>query len=374
MSRHRSRTRSAIIALLVLLVAAAPAGASQRDDLQAALDDVVAAGAPGVVALARDDSGTWAGAAGVADVATGRPLQPDLRFRVGSLAKPFVATVVLQLVDEGAIGLDQPVAAVLPGVLPDGDAITVRHLLQHTSGIPDYVGVLSDPDDPRAVQRVWRPAELVAAVADAPRHFPPGSDWRYSNTGYALLGMFVEAVTGDRLERVLAERITRPLGLDDTWLPVAARGLGGPHAAGLSIPLDEDGQPAGPPRDATHDNPSMAWAAGGLVSTAADLAAFEAALLDGELLPADLLAQMRSTVDTGGDGTRYGLGLMEQDLPCGTAAGHDGGIAGYSSAAFTIPDNGRQAVVLVNTDALTTELSAAVWNAVTVALCGSEAG
>ena len=188
------------------------------------MDQVVAAGAPGVVALVNDGrsgragdgdegsdrggherrhgSGVWTGASGVADLRTGRPIRPGDRFRAGYLTVPFVATVVLQLVGEGRLSLSDTVERWLPGILPYGDQITVRQLLNHTSGVPDYwtscrVVALFRGDRFRS----WRPRELVALIADRPPDFAAGTAWSYSSTDYVLAGLIVERVTGHRLGR-----------------------------------------------------------------------------------------------------------------------------------------------------------------------------
>ena len=201
------------------------APASPRIDpgeLRGLLHQIVAAGAPGAAARIRDEHGVTQAASGVADLRNGRPMRPGLHYRVGSLTKPFVATVVLQLVAEGRVSLQDTVERWLPGILPYGDQVTVRQLLSHTSGVPDYTlePIVRLYTDPQARFRAWTPRELVALIADQPPDFPPGTAWSYSNTGYVLAGMIVEAATGHRLGRELTRRILRPLGLRNTVFPV----------------------------------------------------------------------------------------------------------------------------------------------------------
>jgi D-alanyl-D-alanine carboxypeptidase len=269
--------------------AAAPAShhrsaapASQRiepGELQQQLDQIVAAGAPGAAAWVRDQRGVQQAASGVADLRTGRPMRADLHYRAGSLTKSLVATVVLQLVAEGRLSLQDSLQRWLPGILPYGDQVTVEQLLRHTSGVPDYIQTvfLSLYGSRQARFRSWTPQELVGVVAGQPSDFPPGTATSYSNTGYILLGLIVEAATGNTLGQELDRRILRPLGLHDTYFPVNAAGLPSPKSRGYSVPLSPQGQLlAGPLLDVTIYNPSFAWAAGALISTFADLTRFSA--------------------------------------------------------------------------------------------------
>ena len=250
--------------------------------LEAAVNDVVAAGIPGVIVRVKDVQrpAHWS-VAGVSDLATGGALRPAAQFRVGSITKTFVATAVLQLVGEGRLRLDEPVARRLPGLLANGQRITVRQLLNHTSGLSDYA------DDPELLagivdNRMWKPQELVALAERRPQLFDPGSAWTYSSTNYIVAGLLVEAVTGRSLAQVLDRRIFAPLRLRHTSLPDTAS-LSGYHAHGYvttEIIPTADGQPL----DVTSYNPSHAWAAGAIVSNAADLSTFFRALLSGRLL------------------------------------------------------------------------------------------
>ena len=326
-----------------------------RPALQRVLEQMVAAGAPGAVALVNDGSRSghrdriWTSASGVADLRSGRQMRPDDRFRAGSLTKPFVATVVLQLVGEGRLSLSDAVEHWLPGILPYGDRITVRQVLNHTAGVPGYLtpkrqlyqGIRFRP---------WSPRELVALVADQPQMFPAGSAWSYSNTGYVLAGLIVEAVTGHRLGDELARRIFRPLRLQDTDFPVSFPFLTGRHSRGYSLDLDDDLKPIeGPLHDFTVYNPSSLWAAGNIVSNAQDLARFSRALFGGRLLPATLLTEMQRPVEIA-PGWGYGLGLYIVDTPCGTLFGHTGGAPGFQNWLFTTKDGSRQLGVMINAD------------------------
>jgi D-alanyl-D-alanine carboxypeptidase len=368
MSRAVQRVLCLSLMAMSLALVAAPARAAgvdrsepqrhpaPRPELQQLLDRVVAAGAPGVVALVNDGSRSgrhqriWTGASGVADLRSGRPMRPQDAFRAGSLTKTFVATVVLQLVDEGRLALSDTVERWLPGILPYGDQITVRQLLNHTAGVPEY-GLIPKRQLYQGVRfRSWTPRELVALVADQPQTLPAGSAWSYSNTGYVLAGLIVEAVTGHSLGDELAQRIFRPLRLRHTYFPVTFPFLMGPHARGYSLALDDDLNPIeGPLLDLTVYNPSGIWAAGNLVSDEQDLARFFGALLGGRLLSRTLLAEMKRPVAVF-PGFGYGLGLFVIDTPCGTVYGHEGGSPGFANWMLNSQDGSHQLGVLINAD------------------------
>jgi len=316
-------------------------------ELQRLLDQLVAAGAPGAAARVRDDHAVKQAASGVADLRSGRRMRPGLNYRVGSLTKPFVATVVLQLVAEGKLSLSDTVERWLPGILPYGAHVTIRQLLNHTSGIPDnslepLVVLYTFPD---GRSRAWTPRELVALVADQPPDFPPGTAWSYSNTGYVLAGMIIETATGRSLGQELTRRILRPLRLRDTFFPVNRPDIPGPNPRGYSLPLIDE---AGPLLDFTVYNPSLAWGAGNLISDLADLERFFRALLGGRLLPARLLAQMTTPVDTGVPGYGYGLGLEMIETPSGRLVGHGGAIPGFDNLVLNTQDGRRQLGVMIN--------------------------
>jgi D-alanyl-D-alanine carboxypeptidase len=371
MTRRARRAWSAwiVVAMAVgaLLVAPARAGAAtapsghqvavapapQRIDpgeLRRLLDQIVAAGAPGAAALVRGEHGVQQAASGLADLRTRRPMRPGLNYRAGSVTKPLVATVVLQLVAEGRLSLSDTVEHWLPGILPYGDQVSIRQLLNHTSGVPEYllVPLLELYESRQGRFRSWAPRELVALVADQPPLFPPGATYSYSNTNYVLAGLIVEAATGRTLRQELTGRIIRPLRLRDTFFPINHPDIPGRNARGYSLPLSEQGPVLdGPLLDFTVYNPSLAWAAGNLVSDLGDLARFFRALLGGRLLSPALLAEMTTTVPIG-QGAGYGLGLLVLDTPCGRLIGHDGGIPGFITIVLSTQDGRRQLGVMVN--------------------------
>lgn len=348
LTRKSTRAVAGSLALALGCVAAAPAAAAPRGDhghadVQAVVDGFTAAGAPGAMVYGQDRRGRWSVASGTRELGTDRPIRPRDRVRVASNTKMFTAAVVLQLVEDGEVDLDASVEEYLPGLVRgngyDATLITVRQLLQHTSGMADYVAdVLADPD---ANNHPWRPAELVAIGLSHPPLFTPGAGWAYSNTGYIVLGMVVEAVTGNDLGTEITDRLIRPLGLGGTTYPDAGdKRIRGPHAHGyFAFP----GQPV---MDITELEPSLPGAAGSLVSTGPDLTRFVRALLSGTVLRPDLLREMRTTVPA--RGYDYGLGIGEISLPCGgTAWGHAGNLPGFDT--FTaVTEDGRSVFVVVN--------------------------
>ncbi|NSC21756.1 beta-lactamase family protein [Streptomyces albus subsp. chlorinus] len=350
-----------VCGLVVSSSSAADRGhAPVREAMRAAVDQ---RGAPGVLARVEDGAGTWAGAVGTADRATGRPRSARERFRIGSLTKPFVATVLLQLEAEGKLRLDDPVGRWLPASRLGGygaafggppHAVTLRQLLGHTSGIPDYT---ADPRlravyfGPRFLAHRWdahTPQALVRRSLARPPLFGPGGGWAYSNTNYLLAGMVVQRVTGRSYAAEIERRVLRPLGLRDTSLPGTSARVPGRHGHAYSTLF------AGGPRPEVHDvtslDPSLAGASGEMISSGRDLVRFVRALITGRLLPPRQLAEMETTRRA--DATdRYGLGLTERTLSCGVRVwGHEGTIHGSRSAAFTTPDGTHTAAFHVNDD------------------------
>lgn len=320
-------------------------GVTSEDGLQETLDDLVDAEAATAVLLrARTADGEWSGAAGVSDVRTGRPADPAGYFRIGSVTKTFAATVLLQLVDEGRLRLDDPVEEHLPGVVPGGDRITVRQVLQHTSLLRDY---MSDPgwstNRWRGAERFrsYKPDQLLAQAFRVPAQTPPDVTWKYSNTNYVVVGRLIERLTGRPYGKEVERRILRPLGLTQTIVPGDRPGLPRPHAHGYAL------LPDGRTVDATRMNPSLDWAAGEMISTTRDLRRFLDGLLGGRLLSPATLKAMRTTHPTDA-GFAYGLGLQEYALPCGkSAVGHSGQLIGYTTYALR-SDDGRHLTLSIN--------------------------
>jgi D-alanyl-D-alanine carboxypeptidase len=325
--------------------AARPTTAS-RPTLATQLRRVVAAGSPGAIALVNDGHKMRLHAAGVADQRSGRALRPTDRFRAGSITKSFVATVALQLVAESKLSLTDTVEHWLPGILPYGDRVTLRQLLNLTSGVPDNQATVEADYLKGNLTRSWSPRELVAVVALKKPDFAPGTSWAYSNTNYVLAGLIIERATGHRLGQELAQRVFAPLHLRRTSFPLNASPIAGHHTNGYAS-VD------GTLQDVSTLSPSGAWASGNLVSTAGDIAHFWRVLLGGKLLAPAQLAAMRSTVATERDSPlRYGLGIIRTPSHCGMLWGNGGDIVGASNSFQNTEDGKRQAGVIVNVDPL----------------------
>ncbi len=325
-----------------LLAATTPvAAATEPDPVDRTVADLVRDGFPAGVTALRDDDRMRHYAHGVADTATGEPAETGDRFRIASNTKAFVAVVVLQLVGEGRLSLDDTVEQRLPGLIRgpgyDASAITVRQLLNHTSGLHDPL----DPHffDPYLVDGdrgyVYPPREVIRrSLLD-----PPERGVHYSNTNYLVLGLLIERVTGEHLGHQLRARILDPLGMRDTSFPVLDPYLHGPHLHGYDL--------AG--EDMTVFSPSYDWAAGAMVSTVDDLQRFHRALFGGELLAPEQQRAMFEAVPSS-EFEAYGLGVERLTLPCPDGPrevwGDTGAGPGYYSLAFT---RGTRTVVTVLT-------------------------
>ncbi|MGW8698174.1 beta-lactamase family protein [Streptomyces lavenduligriseus] len=331
----------------VAVTAAVPASAAPRatshhsthSATRDALDAITRGGTPGVLARADRAGEVWHGTSGVADLRTGRPRLPRDRFRIGSLTKPFIATVVLQLAAEPVYGLsiDDTVDKWLPGLVRgngnDGRRITLRRLLQHTSGLYDYIdddGFRAKFTGPAFLSHRYdgaTPEELVRTGLAHEPLFDPGDGWSYSNTNYILAGMVIEKATGNSYATEVERRIIRPLGLRGTTVPGTSSSVPGPHARHYSKLYVDD--PAARVHDVTDFNPSVSGASGEIISTTRDLNTFIRALLRGKLLPPVQQQEMFTGYDLGG-GRTYGLGIRSQTLKaCGVKVwGHSSEVPG----------------------------------------------
>ncbi|WP_225800825.1 serine hydrolase [Streptomyces sp. NK15101] len=332
--------------------------------LEAAVENVHRAGVPGLFAEVRAGDRVWRGAAGVADVATGRPVTADMRHRVGSITKTFTAAAVLQLAEAGRIGLDAPIGRYLPKLVPGerGDAITVRMLINHTSGLAEYLPyaypslkafpVVADTrpdslDDLRFTR--FDPVELVGLGVAAPSvGVPGGAPGVYSNTNYLLLGLLLEQVTGTTAEQYITRNVIERAGLRDTELPTGPY-VDGPHSQMYEAWFGM----IDPPRDYSVYDMSWTGLAGSLISTVADLNRFYRLLLAGEIVSPSSLAQMRHTgpvVSHAGTTIDYGLGLYPMEEPGQvTFWGNGGTVWGAGTLAMIRADGERQMAVAVNT-------------------------
>jgi D-alanyl-D-alanine carboxypeptidase len=327
-------TATSLLALTTAGIASADTSSVDRKVVQQALDQITQSGAAlGVQARVTDGRQRFTAGSGKAELNSDKPVPQNGRFRVGSITKTFVSTVTLQLAGEGKVDLDAPVVRYLPGLI-DG-RITVRQVLQHTSGLFNYTNALPlSPDEFEEIRyKSWSPQELLALSTSKPLDFEPGTQWNYSNTNYVVAGLLVEKITGKPYEKAVEQRILKPLHLKDTEVPGDEVGISGPHARAY---WTVKGQPS----EITRMNPSVAWAAGEMISTTRDLDTFITALSSGKLLKP---AQQQEISKTTAVSPGYGLGLQVETLPCGTKVwGHGGGIPGYSSQLLTTPDSKKR--------------------------------
>ncbi|MFJ8711974.1 serine hydrolase domain-containing protein [Streptomyces violaceus] len=366
MKRRIRTTLTAATAVALTAALAAPALAAApgktpggHDATRQAVRAVVAGGVPGVTVTVRRGHGTWAATAGVGNLETGKPRSTADHYRVASISKTFVATVVLQLEAEGKLSLDDTVEKWLPGLVRgnghDGRRITLRRLLNHTSGIFDY---LRDPGFQQTYMTAdgfmkhrfdqASPEELLAiAMANKP-YFTPGTSFAYSNTNYILAARVIEKATGsDDYGDEIHRRIIAPLHLASTSVPTRVT-LPRPGSRAYSKLAKTA---TGPTYDVTELNPRLAYGSGQMVSSSADLNRFYSALLRGRLLPPEQLKEMKTTVPSSRDTSRYGLGLVDRKLSCGVHVwGHDGGITGSRSDVVTTEDGRHSLAVNLNGD------------------------
>ncbi|MEU1800677.1 serine hydrolase domain-containing protein [Streptomyces sp. NPDC019937] len=383
----RQRTaRGGFCALVVSLAVGAatltPAHAATTDGHEATRDAlrewVEEGGMPGVAATVRDGGETWFGSAGYADTDTGRKRSLGDHFRAASITKPFIATVLLQLEAEGRLSLDDSVEKWLPGLVRgngnDGGGITLRRLLNHTSGLYNYT---DDPDlqvntsgsgFPEHRYATYTPEDLVAVAMKHPPHSAPGGEPWYSNTNYVLAGMVIEKVTGHSYAREATRRIIKPLKLRETSFPGTGPRMPRPHPVAYSWLHDDS--PGAPVHDATEQNMSWLGAAGELISTAGDLNRFDRALMRGRLLPRAQLDEMLNEVPSEG-GIGYGLGVEVATLSCGvTVVGKTGRTNGSLSAVVGTEDGTHQLTFNANGDRLPD--SSRYFKVIEAEFCGPE--
>ena len=310
------------------------------------------AGAPGLVALVREADGqVFSAAVGSADLSVGTQLDAGAQFFVGSVGKTFVATAVLRLAERGVLNLDAPLGTYLEW--PRGDALTLRMLLAHRSGIPDYINEVlfnyTGGDLIEAYSRDWTAAEYAELVRNLPPHFAPDAAYGYSNSNFLLAGLVLGAATGKPLHAVLDDEVITPLGLAGTFL-YSADTCQRWHSpvAGYSTDgwLRLWNQPES---DGLHETGFLDYHALGtgdssLVSTAADLLAFHVALREGRLLSADGLEQLRAFQPPEG----YGLGYRQSIQSQGVFEGHSGRMLGSTTLSYFHPASGCYVIVMAN--------------------------
>ncbi|WP_446041849.1 serine hydrolase domain-containing protein [Streptomyces sp. SID1121] len=370
-----ARTRTALAAALILGIAVgppAPAALATADGsrhaadahapdsaaLRAALAGLPDAGATAALVRVGGTDGVWRGSAGVHDLASGAPADPHARFRAGSVTKVFTAAVVLQLAAEHKVDLARTVRSYLPDLVPAAyGEVTVRQLLDHTSGIPAAELPGTTPEE-RYAHRfdLHDPRDMAASALAEEPEFAPGGQQHYLNINYTLLGLLTEKVTGRPFADEAARRVLRPLGLRDTYFPGADPRISGPHNHGYqSFPLPGGGTEL---RDVTVWGATESWAAGDLISSTADLERFVRALFRGRVVPRPQLAEM-FTLPAGpvrqygsGEPAAYSAGLSVITLGGRQVWGKTGSRWGYTTAIAATRDLSRTLVYSVNaTDA-----------------------
>ncbi|MFY4673554.1 serine hydrolase domain-containing protein [Bacillus anthracis] len=301
-----------------------------REEVQNVMDQVVTnKKIPSVIAGGLKDGKRWSYATGTASYEMPRPVEPNFSFRIGSITKTFTASVVLQLAEEKQLNLDDTVEKWLPGVVQgngyDGSKITIRQLLNYTSGIAAYTDLdMRDITLPQNPFRYYSTDELISLALAKPPVFAPGEGWDYSNTNTVIAGEIIRKVTGDTYAEQIRKRFIEPLGLKETFVMEASSHIPGKHANGYN--MDRSGRLY----DLTEINQSWANAAGDMVSTVEDLTTFFSALLGGKLLNQELMNQMLTTVDS--PIGKVGLGVYEEKTPDGQSYwGHAGGTFGFET-------------------------------------------
>lgn len=296
--------------------------------------------APGTIVAVQTPEGRWVEAFGVADPATGRAMSVDDAQRIGSITKTFTGSVILQLAEEGKLSLDDPISRYVDGV-PNGENISLRVLITMTSGLASYT--LDDSFQEEWFgnpQGGWTPEQLLAKAFELPPLFAPGEQFNYSNTNFILLGQVIEKVTERSYAEALAERIFDPMGLSDTFMPVANE-LPEPHSTGFTMQATEPG--ATEPLDATDWNPSFGGAAGQLVSTIGDMLTYGRALgTGGGLLDDESQIQRLTFPEAGGYGEAMGC--------VGGWVGHTGELPGYNTSVFYDTGSDTTVITMTNSD------------------------
>ncbi|MFF2900066.1 serine hydrolase domain-containing protein [Streptomyces sp. NPDC057966] len=330
-----------------------------RPELREVLEEIVDSGITGITLRVHDERGEWVGSAGVSRLGEDAKPPVDGHVRIGSNTKTFIAALVLRLVAEGRVALDAPVAGLLPEFGVDG-RVTVRMLLQHTSGIFNFTGEYYEdgtvvPGIPATTAgkewvdnrfKTYRPTELVRLALSRPARFEPGTDWSYSNTNYVLARLLIEQITGRSVAEEMQRLILGPLGLSGTAVPTTGTEIAEPHAHAYFRYED-----AGEEKtvDVTAQNPSWISSGGDMISTSRDLHTFISALVSGRLLPAELLSEMCAPRPTPAPGMGYGLGVFVQDIGSGgTVITHNGGAAGHAALMYSTPDGSRTLTATLN--------------------------
>lgn len=310
-------------------------------DLDAAAQASFAqAAAPGAIVGVQTPDGLWTAAYGYADPTAQTPMTTDMHMRIGSVTKTFTGTLILQLAQEGKLTLDDPISTYYPGI-PNGDNISLTQLANMTSGIASYYTdeflevYFANPET------IFTPDQLIAYGVSASPVFAPGERFDYSNTNTILLGKVIESVTGQPIQSVLKERVTGPLGMDQTTLPDISPEIPQPHPQGYTL---QGSTTPGQTLNATNWSPSFGWTAGGMISTLQDLLTYDRRLGTGQdlLSPTTQTARLESFPDPAGYG--FALGCVDGWI------GHTGELPGFNTSLFYDTTTDTSVVVLVNSD------------------------
>ena len=319
--------------------------AAQKRDLKATIQTLVDNGYPGALAAKTDKDGDAVGAtAGKGNLSTGEAPPLDGEVRIASNTKTFVAVLIMKMVEEGKVKLDEPIETYLPGIVKgqgvDGKKITVRQLLQHTSGLPEIM--LALPDFFAIRNDYVSPRDVLDTALTRPAQFAPGAKFQYTNTNYIVLGLLAERVGKRPIAEQIEAKIVKPLGLKHTYMPgPGEKAIRGKHPHGYHT---RDGKP-GKLEDITEADPSWEWAAGSMISTPSELNKFMQSVFDGSLLSQASIAEMKKSVPAPEMGGEYGLGLIGHKSSCGVVWGHSGNNPGYHSLSAVRSDGTAATIV-----------------------------
>ncbi len=350
--RHRTLVLAiALSAALTMLALQGPIADAQTrtSQLDRALAEIVDAegGPPGVAVMIKRPGKTEFLSRGVSNLASERGFTPGLHSRIASMAKAFNGAVLLSLVDEGALELDDTIGEWLPGVWPKADQVTIAQLLDHTSGLPEYIDkpafielLMTDPSAYRT------PIELMSYVNTLDPEFDPGSEYHYSDSDNIMAALIAEAASGDSYQRLLRRLVFKPLGLKRTSLPETMP-MPRPYVHGYAV------IPGGFEDESEVINPALAWASGGMVSTARDIGRFFRGYVGGKLLDGKGRRGHRNFVPgksspPGPGRNEATAGLFRYTTRCGKVFGHTGSFPGYRQFAASSKDGKRSVVFTVN--------------------------
>lgn len=341
MTEHRLAVRATLSLFFLIAALAACAQDAEQKVAEFVRAEMEKRHIPGVsVVVLRDGKPILSRGYGFANAELEVPATPDTVYQLASVTKQFTATAIMMLADEGKLSLEDPVKKFVSDVPEAWDKVTVRHLLNHTSGIKSYTALPAFMGQPA---KNYTHSEMVKLIAAQPMDFQPGEKWAYNNSGYYLLGMIIEKVSGKDYNAFLTERIFQPLGMTATRLNNKTLLVKG-RAVGYSRPGNET-------RNAEFVHPSQPYSAGALISTVNDMAKWDAALYTGKLLKTSTLDQMWTPTKLNDGKTQdYGFGWSVRKINGHREIGHGGGIPGFSTYIGRFPEDKLTVIVLTNLD------------------------